>query len=252
MWKSVVLAMVLCAALTGRAGAQAAPPAPAAAPPPADAATPAPATTPAATTTVTGAVPDLAGRWLLLFDIKINDKTRTTVSFLDVTAGKAPQVVEHFVDLPADLKAALEASNAEGTPWIPTAEAVATIARQWTDLTDGGRGVVDVTNDLWGPDGFDDTIKKEPDLEGSQWVLRQTYTFAPGGQRPARQINVYGAKTSDATGWRGFGIVAQVIVAPFPVPISFKGEFRMVRVGAAADTRGLLARLLDAFKGCGR
>jgi hypothetical protein len=66
------------------------------------------------------------------------------------------------------------------------------------------------------------------------------------------QINVFAANAREGTGWRGNGVVAQVVAAPFPVPITLHGTFRMLRVEATAEGRkGFLARLLDAFKGCG-
>jgi hypothetical protein len=36
------------------------------------------------------------------------------------------------------------------------------------------------------------------------------------------------------------------------VPIQFKGTFRLYPVGKPPRERGLLARLLDVFRGCGR
>jgi hypothetical protein len=256
MRSSFILGLVVLASAAGEARAQGAPASPTAStvPAPAVAAAAAlqPSKTPPQTTAVHGTLPDLRGRWLVLFDLQTGEQQRTVPSFveIDLKAGQV-DVVEHFVRLPDEMNAQLDQATEAGTSWKPTPEQLAQIERQWANLSDDERGIVKVANEIWGKDGFDDAIRKESDVAGAVWILRQMYAFAPGGQRPGRQVNVYGAMAPEGDTWRGNVVAAVVTMAPFPIPVTYKGTFRMMRVGAPTP-HGLLVRILDAFKGCGR
>jgi hypothetical protein len=246
--------LLVCGAVDARA--QAAAPAPAVQQP---AAAPAPATTPTTlppltqSTVVHGNPPDLTGRWLVLFDLQVNAVQRTIPSLLDIsTKDGKPEIVEHFVDLPKELTTALDQHNSDKTTWEPTGADLSMLAAQWAALPKAERGVVQVTNDIWEPSAFTDAERQQMEIKESLWVMRQTYAFAPGGQRPVNQVNVFAATGREGSGWRGTAVLAQVASAPFPVPITFRGAFRMLRLEATPPATGLLARILDAFKGCGR
>jgi hypothetical protein len=205
------------------------------------------------TTVVHGNPADLNGRWLVLFDMKVNAVQRTIPSLLDIstTDGK-PEIVERLADLPEALAAAVEQHNTDKTLWQPTGAELSTLAARWTALPEREHGVLTVTNDLWEPSAFTEAERQQMEIEDPLWVMRQTYAFAPGGQRPITQVNVFAATARADDGWTGMAVLAQVAAAPFPVPITFRGGFRMLRVEPAAPATGLLARILDAFKGCGR
>jgi hypothetical protein len=248
--------LALVAAVAGARAEEPPAPPPAAAPvapapttpPPA----PQPAKTPPQTTAVHGTLPDLEGRWLLLFDMVMDPQRRTIPAFIEIDrADGEVRAREHFVELPDAMRAQVEEGNQQATYWQPSPEQIAEIDRQWTDLPDSGRGVAEAANELWGQDAFDDAMKKEPELTGAVWVFRQTYTFAPGGQRPVKHVNVFGAMKPEGSGWRGNAVEASLVTAPFPIPITYKGTFRMIRVDAAPERAGWLARLLAAFRGCG-
>jgi hypothetical protein len=233
--------------------AQTAPPSPAATPPAAAPAAPKASKIPPQKTIVHGTVPDLTGKWLILFDLVLGEQRRTVAQLVEIGSkdGKV-DVVEYFVNLPDPLPVQIEQEGNAGTYWQPTAEQLATIPTDWATLADANRGVTLVENEIWGQDGFDDTIKKEPDVKDARWVFRQTYAFEPGGQRPVKHVNVFGALTPDGTGWKGNAVAGSLAIAPFPVPITYKGTFRMIRLDAAPEPAGWLARILAMFKGCGR
>ncbi|HWP65034.1 MAG TPA: hypothetical protein VNO26_03865, partial [Candidatus Limnocylindria bacterium] len=253
--------LLLCTMLitVAAAGVRAQPapaPAPGTAAPSAGAAAPTPEATPSEptqTTVVHGTPEDLSGRWLVLFDMKVNQTRRTMPLFLEITTtdGK-PQLVERFVELPKDMAAELEKHEAAQTLWEPTPAQLATLAATWQELAATDRGILQVTTDIWEPSTFTEAEREEMKAKDAVWVMRETYQFAPGGQRPATQVNVFVGLTRQPNGWTGTGVIAQVIAAPFPVPITLDGDFRMLRVDGAAPAGGLLARILGAFKGCGR
>lgn len=222
--------------------------------PPAEPAAPLDISTKATTneTVALGSLPPLAGHWMVLNDLDLGGRKRTVPAFWAITEEKgAPVVVERFVTLPVDLNKVLEQKNAAGERWEPTDEQLATIRAAWDDLPDQMRGVAHVRNELWGRDAFTDEIKKEAVTKDADWVVRQTYQFMPGGHRPVRQVNVFAVTEETPRGFAGTYSGAAVAMAPFPVPIPYKGSFRMIRLGATSGG-GLLQRIGDWFKGCGR
>lgn len=203
-------------------------------------------------TVAKGTLPSLAGRWLILNDLDLAGRNRTVPAFWEIAEEDgAPVVVERFVTLPIDLNDMLEKKNGAGEKWEPTDEQLAAIRDGWTGLPDQMRGVASVRNELWGKDAFIAEIEKEAVTKDAEWVVRQTYRFQPGGQRPVRQVNIFGTLAETGYGFSGNYSGVAVAMAPFPVPIPYNGGFRMIRLDAA-PARGLLARLGDLFKGCGR
>ena len=244
----LILVVMLLASGAADVAAQDAPPAPPATAPPGAA-----SLTPTQTTIVHGTPLDLTGRWLVLFDLEASGVKRTLPSFLEIRSqdGK-PEIVEHFVNLPPELAAQLDTHNTAKTKWEPTAADLGLLAEQWSDLPKSDRGVAQVSNDIWEPSAFGETERQGTEMKDALWVIRQTYGFTAGGQRPTTQVNVLIGTTREGNDWRGTGVVAQVITAPFPVPVTLNGTFRMLRLVAPERPPGLLARLLDAFKGCRR
>ena len=244
----VIMAVMVLASGAADVAAEDAPPATAATAPPGAA-----SLTPTQTTIVHGTPLDLTGRWLVLFDLEASGVKRTLPSFLEIRSqdGK-PEIVEHFVDLPPELAAELEKHNTAKTKWEPAAADLGLLAEQWSDLPKSDRGVAQVSNDIWEPSAFDETEHQVAEVKDALWVIRQTYGFTAGGQRPVTQVNVLVGTTREGNGWRGTGVVAQVAAAPFPVPITLDGTFRMLRLVAPERPPGLLARLLEAFTGCRR
>ena len=199
-----------------------------------------------------GTFPTLGGRWLVVEDLDLNGQNRGIAAFWEFRDdGGQLTLVERFVNLSEGLNAALEAKNAMAEKWEPTEQQLAEIKAGWATLPDQMRGVATVRNELWSEDAFIDEIKQEEATKDAQWVLRQTYAFAPGGNRPVRQVNIFGALEETPSGYRGNYSGVAVAVAPFPIPIPYKGTFRMYRLDPKPAT-GFLTWLGDMFKGCGR
>ena len=203
-------------------------------------------------TVAKGTLPSLTGRWMVVNDLDLNGRVRGVPAFWEVTEqdGK-PVIVERFVTLPLDLNQDLDQKNAAGEKWEPTDQELQAILAAWDELPDQMRGVASVRNEIWGPDAFIDEIKKEQATKDAEWVVRQVYQFVPGGNRPVRQVNIFGTLAETPRGFSGNYSGVAVAMAPFPVPIQYEGTFRMIRLDAP-PARGLFGRIADMFKGCGR
>jgi len=205
-------------------------------------------------TIVQGTVPDLAGRWMALGWVDLPGGRQTTIpTFWEVTTtdGK-PVLTQKFVDLPAPLKEGLDKSNTNATLWRPSADDLAKLAGSWDSLTKTDSHVAHVKSDISGSDAFDDSIKNEPRSKDSKWVVRQRWDFDGKAGALNRQVMVYSVLDQTGQDYTGNFDSAMVASAPFPIPISFKGTFRLYRLGDEAAPRGFFARLADMFAGCGR
>ena len=205
-------------------------------------------------TIVQGSVPDLAGRWMALAWVELPGGRQTTIpTFWEVTTtdGK-PVLTQRFVDLPPPLKEAFDKSNANATLWRPSADDLAKLASSWDSLQETESHVAHVKSDISGSDAFDDSIKNEPRSKDSKWVVRQRWDFDGRAGALNRQVMVYSVMDRTGQDYTGNFDSAMIASAPFPIPISFKGTFRLYRVGDESAPRGFWARLSDLFAGCGR
>jgi hypothetical protein len=212
-------------------------------------------TQPKQTTQVGGSVPDLSGGWLVVTRVEIAPKSglgTTTASMWNVsTAAGKPEVTLREVGLPAALQASLDKANAEHAVWEPSAGELRELRQAWGGLPALDRGFGHVETKITGSDAFDDVMKGEERMKGARFVVQQIVDFLPGGGRPIKDVYIYGAFQQQPDGWSGNSMSASVAPTPVPIPITLNGTFRAYRLDLAAS-RGLLARIMDVFSGCGR
>lgn len=206
------------------------------------------------TTMVEGAVPDLTGRWLVVAQIAVGqgDQQGLAVTVLwDVTTveGK-PQLAVRWAKLPAPLAQSLTTANEQHRAWEPSESELVQLRDAWSGLTPEDRGAKQVDTTLTGKDAFSDTAKADERMKDSQFLVQMVVLYAPG-KGPIKDALLYGAMEPTPTGYRGNYASVTIAAAPFPVPIPFKGTFRMYRLDGLAPP-GLLARVLGMFSGCGR
>ncbi len=210
---------------------------------------------PTFTTEVKGTVPDLTGRWLIVAQVNLPQGTGSGVgvaSFWEVAPvdGK-PALTLRWVGLPPAQRQALDAANKETRAWEPTVADLQDVRDAWDTLPPEPRGAASVATTISGADAFSEEMRGDAAMKDSLFIVQQLVSFHPGPQRPMRDVLVYGAKERLPDGFRGNYASATVAAAPFPIPISFAGTFRMYRL-ESVPARGLLARLLGVFAGCGR
>jgi hypothetical protein len=207
------------------------------------------------TTQVAGTVPDLVGRWLVVAEVEGPTKTEpaaTTAALWDVSApGGTIDVTRPQVDLPPDLKQAVERANKERTHWEPSVRQLQDLRDTWQNLPVIDTGVGHVETKVTGSDAFDSVMKGEERMKGARFIIQQIVDFLPGGGRPIKDVYIYGGLEERPDGWSGSYMSAGVAPSPVPIPITLNGTFRAYRLESIPQ-RGLLARILDVFSGCGR
>jgi hypothetical protein len=201
---------------------------------------------------VLGTPPDLTGRWLVVGDVQAGGAGhRGTVAFWEVTqtAEGKPDLRVRLVGLPAPLQKAFDDAGNREQAWVPTAADLATIAAQWDHLPETAQPIGRIETEVAGRDGFDEGMKTEPSTKDATWIVRQVETFLPSGAPMIRQVFVYAALAPSDDGYTGNYALLMLAAAPFPIPISLQGTFHAYRL--PPPSRGILARILDAFTGCG-
>ena len=88
-------------------------------------------------------------------------------------------------------------------------------------------------------------------MRDALFVLEQTLGGEAGSPVMRQSQRFVATAPRVPVGYTGRYTVVTVAAAPFPVPITYKGTFRMMRLGAEPEPAGWLARLLAMFKGCG-
>jgi hypothetical protein len=203
-------------------------------------------------TEVLGAPPDLTGRWFVLADLNLPENKHLNVPhFWQITKDGEVVVDDRQVALPAAQKAALDEANKGHTTWTPSAADLEAIRDEWAALPAEDRGVASLEHRIVGKDAFDEMLKNEELMQNATFVVQQSGDFRPNEGRPVREVLLWGALEPTPDGYSGNHMSVAVAAAPFPIPISFKGTFRMYRMESVAS-RGFVARLLDVFAGCGR
>jgi len=187
--RTTLVALMMIVGLAGLARVQGQEPAPPATQP----GTPEPRAPITHTTTVDGTLPDLEGRWLLLASLGLGQSAKRLLpSAIDVRRSDgALEVRERHIVLPTAQQEALRRANEElGGVWTPTAADLGAIDRAWETLEVEDRGIATIEHQLTGRDAFDDDLKNDAGTKDALWVLRQSYIFLPGGNRPTNQANL--------------------------------------------------------------
>ncbi len=209
--------------------------------------------TPTQRTVARGDLPaDLPGRWLAVAWMKLPMGTRTAPVLWSITTSEGkPSLSIRAVTLPSPGAERLAAANTAGQPWTPAADDLDALAAQWDALGTAAAPVPEsVATQIVAHDAFDDALKKDTDAHDALWVVQQTATFPKKTAAVAEEIRLYAVRERLDDGYTGPFLHTAIAMAPFPIPITFRGTFRLYRVHDAP--RSILLRALDVLRGCGR
>ncbi|HLY37030.1 MAG TPA: hypothetical protein VKU61_03270 [Candidatus Binatia bacterium] len=208
-------------------------------------------------TVVNGTPPRLLGRWLAVSWIQSGGGRNTSLQgFWQITEqdGK-PALAIVFTSLPEPIKSKVNSAVAENQQWTPTAEDLALLRERWDKLPIDDSAYSAVWNEISAPDGFDEGLKTEERTKDALFVVRQRLEPKPGTSPIIRQVFIFAVTGSDGDVFTGNFDGVMVAAAPMPMPIPLKGSFRLYHIEGppvTAAPRGILARLLDVFRGCRR
>jgi hypothetical protein len=157
----------------------------------------------------------------------------------------------HWVLLPAPLQEALAAAGKDGRLWEPTERDLREIRDGWDSLPPDEPRVSNVETTIMGKQTFTEMVQAEEEMKNAEFVVQLILDFLPGEGRPMKDVLFYGVTGTLPDGYRGNLTSASLVAAPFPIPIVFKGTFRLYRLDSVPQA-GLLERVLGMFSGCCR
>lgn len=206
-------------------------------------------------TKVLGTPPNLVGHWLAVAWIAMAEQGKET------TAAIPWEITEHdgqldlkelYVVLPKPLQDALDQANGTQQGWKPSAADIDRLNADWDNLQVLDSRYAASHHEIAGPDGLPEEVKKEERSKDAILMIRQRHDASPRAVPLIRQVQVWSATKKEGGGYTGNFDGASLAAVPFPVPIQFKGTFKLYPVGKPPDEPGMLTRLLDAFRGCGK
>ena len=226
--------------------------------PPETAASPAttpPSTAPAevpVTTDVQGKVPrDIVGRWLAVCQVRLQSgAARPITRLFEIREGREHLELALGSDVPTPVNQRLTAAMNAGQSWTPTPEDLREVNEKWRPARVDSRNYAKLENRLLGSDAFPPEFTEDETTKGSQFAIAIKETFS-GAQAVRTTYSVFGVRNYTPTVFGGTSIIATLAVAPFPLPITLKGDFQAYRLGEVAP-RSVFQRLSDLFSGCGR
>jgi hypothetical protein len=208
-------------------------------------------------TQVAGTLPlDLRGVWLVVPTVEFPNSKRALAWIYEIGGEPgAPRFRLVQKNLPGRLGKALEAAQAAEQTWEPSAADLRELARRWEDLAPPTDEVSSASYRVAGPDGYDDALKKDESTAGSSFAIVVTEMYVPRPNHTSQSVFSYGARELSPDLITGSHVQGTVIAAPFPIPLSFKGTFRMYRIAPAErdwrwKVRLLLTGLTDGLRGC--
>jgi hypothetical protein len=200
------------------------------------------------TTEVLGDVPaDMAGRWLVVGRIVLpSGKVRPVAHTWEIRPGEGHlELVVGRSPLPETVAGEIDAAARAGTGWEPTAADRRTIADAWGKIPPAGDHLA-IETKIAAAGAFPPELGEDEVVKGAALAIVTTEAFT-GHERVARTISIYGVRERTPTTLAGTFVTTSLAIAPLPIPITLKGDFRAFRVDVAP--RSWLGRL---FSGCRR
>jgi hypothetical protein len=227
--------------------------------PAAEPAAPAPDSPPPApleqTTEVGGEVPpDIIGRWVGFASVKLpSGMKRHFARMWEVTKrGDKYDLRLLFGGLPEGVEERMGKASEAGAEWEATPEDIHQAAEGWDSASKEPPGptYAQIENRLLAPSAYPPEFERDVITKGSEYALVFNELFAR--QAVTRTYTVYAIRNREPERMSGTFITSSTAAAPFPIPITLKGEFEAYRLGGEpVAEEGWLQRFLKMFSGCG-
>jgi hypothetical protein len=211
------------------------------------------------TTRTEGTLPtDLRGVWLAVPVVEFPNGKHSLARIYEIGGEPAaPRLHLVVKDLPGRLGETLQAAQAAQRMWEPSAADLRELALRWDEFSLPAGEFLSIQYRVVGRDAYDDALNTDQASAGSLFTILATERYVPKPNHASQSIFSYGAREIGPDLIGGTHVQGTVAAAPFPIPLSFNGTFRMYRIAPAE--RGwrwrawrLVARLTDGLRGCAR
>jgi len=215
---------------------------------------PPPAAEPVETTEVQGTPPqDIVGRWVAASQARLPGASgvRPLVRMWEIRQGPDHlEVTLRRANVPEAVNDKVIDATAAKKPWTPTEEDLRLLAEQWDQLPPVEADYKRIENKVLSADAYPPAYNSDEVTKDSRFAIVMTENFS-GSQPVIRNFSIYAIRESTPTVLSGTFVLSTLAAAPFPIPITLKGDFQAYRL-TPSPPRGLLQRLFDLFAGCRR
>lgn len=207
---------------------------------------------------VSGEIPaEFVGRWVGFASVKLpSGLQRHFGRMWEVTEAAKDSPDEYhlqlmFGSLPEGVERRMGEASKDGTAWEATPEDLHEIEEHWASLSTSPRGnYAGVEAKLIEAKEYPEEFERDAITKGSQYAFSFNETFAR--QAVTRTYTVYAIRNREPDRLTGTFITSSTAAAPFPIPITLKGEFAAYRVGGAPAPRDKEQSWFQGlFSGCG-
>jgi len=201
-------------------------------------------------TEVEGTVPrDILGRWLVVTQIKLPSGAITpSARMLELRRGREhPEVFLRRAELPDALSKKMREAATASQAWTPADGDLHEVAEQWDTLPSVVADYSSIESKLIGADAYSREFQVDETTKGSSFAITVREAFS--GAQPLRSTySVFAVRQQRDSRLDGTFVISSIAVAPFPIPVTLKGDFQAYRV-AAPPAPSWWQRLLDVFSG---
>jgi hypothetical protein len=144
------------------------------------------------------------------------------------------------VALPKSIQESIDKASKAETAWVPTDKDLATLKSSWNDLKPSGRDELSKIDwKVIAKDKYDDNLKIDPTTQNAKFTITGNEEMLPKPNVPKTNIVIFGVEDAKSDTLAGQHTRAMMASAPFPLPITMKGKFKMYKLadvpGAGAD-----------------
>jgi hypothetical protein len=207
---------------------------------------------------VSGEIPaEFVGRWVGFASVKLpSGLQRHFGRMWELTKAPEDDPDEYhlqimFGSLPEGVERRMGEASKDGTAWDATPEDLHEIEEQWASLsTTPGGNYAQVEAKLTEAKEYPEDFERDAITKGSQYAFSFNEVFAQ--QAVTRTYTIYAIRNREPNRLTGTFITSSTAAAPFPIPITLKGEFAAYRLGGApaADKKDQ-SWFQGLFSGCG-
>lgn len=204
------------------------------------------------TTEVGGEIPrEFLGRWVAFPHVKLpSGLVRHFARLWEIQEGDEHfELIMHAANVPMEVNKKLDDATAAGEAWEPSPDDIQQVREQWDELIQhrGRQGKIE--NKLLAADSFPPEFLRDVVTKGSEYALVFNEVFG-GGQSISRTYSIFSVRNREPERMTGTFITTSMARAPFPIPITLKGDFEMYRLEGPPPP-SLIDRVFGVFSGCG-
>ena len=204
------------------------------------------------TTEVGGEIPaDLLGRWVAFPHVKLpSGLLRHFARLWEISEGDEHyELLLHRANVPQEVSKKLDGASESGEPWEASPEDIKLVSDKWDELTPSSGAAGKIENKLLAAGSYPPEFERDVVTKDSEYALVFNEVFGGGRQSISRTYSIFAIRKREPDRVTGTFITSSMAMAPFPIPITLKGDFEAYRVGKP-PAPSLIQRILRVFSGC--